>query len=304
MLMDVIKLNIDFLCMFITVVELASISKAAEELNISQSALSQRIKVLEKQYGASLLERSYKGVIPTTVGHIVYQHSKNIRATHEQLLEAIVKSKMGYQSIHILATPTIYSCVLPCALYDIKTNYPSYDLKVETLPSKPLEDKISQGIADIGFIAGKPKNKQLNAKKIFSDKILFMASSTKKLPKKILLKELYHQPLIMLSKEQKTRQILDRHLEKNNINTDDLHILYTLDSIESIKLSVLNGYGLAFLPYMAIKKELYYKQLQIIEISDFNLENHYYSIQKQTSKDFEIAKILRYIEKNIIDIIC
>ena len=302
--MDVIKLNIDFLSMFITVVELASISKAAEELNISQSALSQRIKVLEKHYEASLLERSYKGVIPTKIGHIVYQYSKNIKSSHDQLLDEIIKDKIGYQSVHILATPTIYSCVLPCALYDIKTNYPSYALKVETLSSKPLEDKISQGIAHIGFIAGKPRNKQLIAKKIFSDKIFLVANTTTKLPKKISMQELHLQPLLMLSKEQKTRQILDNYLEKKGIDTKNLQILYTLDSIESIKLSVLNGYGLAFLPYMTIKKELYNKQLQTIELSDFNLENHYYSIQKQTSKDFEIANILKYIEKNIIDIIC
>ncbi len=69
-------------------------------------------------------------------------------------------------------------------------------------------------------------------------------------------------------------------LGKNGILISQLHIPYTLESTESIKLSAINGFGLAFLPYMAIKKELYNKQLRIIECPCLEFDNEYYSIKK------------------------
>ena len=297
-------MNIDFLKMFIHVIELNSISKAAEDMDISQSALSQRIKSLENQMGGQLLERSYKGVAPTSLGEIVYRHGKGIASSYEQMLNEIAREKCSEQSIHILSTPSLYSHVLPCALYEIKTNYPLYTLRVETLPSRVVEDKIALGIADIGFIAGKPKNRELISKKIFSDKIFLVASPHLEIPKEITINQLYDHPIIMLSKLQKTRQLLDRYLKGLGVDTDRLRTLYTLDSLESIKLSAINGYGLAFLPYTVIKKELHKKQLQITELNGLNLESHYYSIKNPRSKNVETRQAIDYIEENIIDIIC
>lgn len=297
-------MNIDFLKTFIHVIEQSSISKAAEDMNISQSALSQRIKSLEDQWNGKLLERSYKGVFPTNLGEIVYHHGKNISSSYEQMLMEITQEKSADQNIHILSTPTLYSHVLPCALYEIKTSYPLYTLKVETLPSKVLEDRITQGFADIGFIAERPQNKSLVTKKIFSDKVFLVASPHIDIPKELTATQLYDHPFLMLPNAQKTRQILDFHLKKLGVDTEKLQILYTLDSVESIKLSTINGYGLTFLPYTVIKKELHKKQLQIVELSDFNLEIDYYSIKSPKPRNLGISEAIEYIEKNIIDIIC
>lgn len=110
----------------------------------------------------------------------------------------------------------------------------------------------------------------------------------------------------MLVKTQKTRQIIDKVLTRNGIQIHRLHIPYTLESTESIKLSAINGFGLAFLPYMAMKKELYHKQLRIIDCPCLEIENDYYSIRhsSQTPVNHESSKLIKYMERVLKETIC
>ncbi|MEM1484177.1 LysR family transcriptional regulator [Oscillospiraceae bacterium PP1C4] len=299
-------MNIEYLKMFLCVVQQGSISKVAEHMHISQSALSQQIKTMEQLLGATLLIRSPKGVFPTKAGEIVYEYAQIIEGSYEQMLHEIAGTQNQNKTLHILSTPIVYSYALPCTLYHVKTNYPAYTLKMETLASAALEDKIAQGYGDIGFIVGKPENKALISKKVFSDTIYLVAGQDIEIPDKISFDQLYKYPLLMLSKTQKTRKILDEYLHKIGIDLNRLQILYDLDSTESIKLSAVRGFGLAFMPYMAIKKELYNKQLRIVEIDGFDLENHYYAIRKPQSEhtEPELLKLISFIEKILKDTVC
>lgn len=299
-------MKVDFLSMFIHVVEQKSISKVADNMNISQSALSQRIKTMEETLDVQLLERTYKGITPTEFGEVVYKRGKHIIHSYEQMLNDLAEMQNKNRTIHILSSATMYSYVLPCTLYHLKKNYPSYTPQIEVESSHITEEKVTNGFADMGFIIGKPINKNLISKKIFSDKMFLVANNEVSIPNKITLKELYQHPMLMLSKEHKSRQILYHHLKEIGVDTEKLQVLYNLNSSESIKVSVINGYGLAFLPYTAIKKELYNKQLRIIELHDFHFEEHYYLIKKQRPEhtDADTLKVIDYIEKSIIDTIC
>ena len=210
------------------------------------------------------------------------------------------------KTVHILATHCAYSYALPCSLFHVKNQYPDYTLNMEIMPSNTIEEKISKELADMGVIIGKPKDKSLSAKKVFSDRVFLVAGEKMDVPNYLNCLEIYNYPLLMLKKEQKTRQVLDKTLRKNGIHTDRLLIPYTLESTESIKLSAINGFGLAFLPYMAIKKELYNKQLRIIECPCLEFENDYYAIKKATNNPLnnEFLKFIKYVETTLKETIC
>ena len=299
-------MNVQNLKMFIKIVEMGSISKAAERMNISQSALSQQLRSMELEIGTRLFERNFNGVIPTDAGDIVHHHAMEIASSYDRMFLDISNAQNQNKTIHIIANPCIYSYALPCTLYHVKNNYPQYTLQMEVMSSQTIEGKITKGQADMGIIIGKPKDKHLSSKKIFTDRFCLVAGEKMQVPAKLTSEELYRYPLLMLVKNQKTRQLIDKSLIKNGIQIGRLHILYTLESTESIKLSAINGFGLAFLPYMAIKKELYHKQLRIIDCPGLEFENDYYSIKRlnDVPASIESAKLIKYIEKILRDTIC
>ena len=299
-------MNINHLKMFVSIVNHRNISKVAETMHISQSALSQQIRSMEQEFNATLLERSPNGVVPTYIGSIVYQKAKEIISTYDDIFVSINNAQNKNKSVHIIATPVAYSYALPCTFFHVKNNYPAYSLEVEVMTSDITEEKILKGVGDMGIIVGKPKDKSLVSKKVFSDHVYLVTKEDSNIPHQIDCEDIYKYPILMLVETQKTRQILNKNLTKIGIDINNLNIPYTLESTESIKLSALNGYGLAFLPYMAIKKELYQKQLRIVKCDCLNIENSYYSIRRKENEHIntELSKIIMYIEKILEDTIC
>lgn len=299
-------MNINHFKMFVQIVEQGSISKVSEQMNISQSALSQQVRTMEQEFNASLLERTSKGVFPTPIGILVYNKSQEMLGTYDEMLSSISYLQNQDKALRILATPTAYSYALPCTFYHVKNKYPHYSLDMEVMSSTLIEEKILKGYGDMGVIVGKPKNKNLVSKKFFSDRIYLVAGKDFITPPTINCQELYNYPLLMLTNTQKSRQLLDKQLKNLGITINKLHIPYTLESTESIKLSAINSYGLAFLPYMSIKKELYLKQLRIIDFEGSELETHFYSIKRPTYSHLnpQVTQIITYIEKITKDTIC
>lgn len=296
-------MNIHSLQMFVKIVESGSISKTAEQKNISQSALSQQLRVMEREFDAQLFERTYQGVIPTYIGMIVYNRAHEILSNYDRMLSDIENAQKRNKAIHILASPSIYSYALPFSVYQAKSKYPEYDVNMEMMSSRIIEEQISQGCADMGIIIGKPKDKKLSAMKVFSNQVYLVAGEKMSTPSHLDNQDIYQYPLIMLVKTRKTRQVLDHILDKNGVSINRLQIPYTLESLESIKLSVMNGFGLAFLPYMVIKKEIYDKQLRIIEYS--NLEFEYYSIKNShRAPACHELKIIKYFEEQLKETVC
>jgi molybdate transport repressor ModE-like protein len=245
-------MNIDNLRMFIQIVSLGSISKAAGQMHISQSALSQQVKALENLLNCSLLERSNKGVRTTSAGEIVYKYALQITSTYDQMLKDINLLAGETRTLNILAAPVICSYALPCTLYHIKKNYPTFVLEMTALPSHQVEEQLVAGRGDIGFTVGPPQLSGLEGKKVISDRIHLVAGKNETIPSHITADRLASYPLLMLPKNYRSRTLLEDYLTQTGIDVANLKILYHLDSIESLKLSAINGYGLAFLPYMAI----------------------------------------------------
>lgn len=299
-------MNIQNLKMFLKIVESGSISKAAEQMNISQSALSQQLRVMEQEIGSLLFERNYSGVIPTEAGSIVYQRAIEMVSSYDRMFLDIANAQNQNKVIHIIANPCVYSYALPCTMFHVKNSYPQYTLQMEVMSSSQIEDKIAKGYGDMGIIIGKPKNKSLSSKKVFSDRFFLVAGEKMEIPESLSCEDLYRYPLLMLVKTQKTRQLIDKVLSRNGIQISRLHIPYTLESTESIKLSAMNGFGLAFLPYMAMKKELYHKQLRIIDCPCLEFENGYYSIRhsNQVPIGSESSKLIHYMERVLKETIC
>lgn len=299
-------MNLDTLFMFAKIVESGSMTQAAEQLHISQPALTQQIKSLENQLHCCLLERSNKGVLPTADGNIVYEGALELQERYHRMLDDLNSLHHNCQALRVAATPFVYSYALPCTLFDIKKKFTNFSLEISAQHSCAAEVSVANHKAEIGLISGKPENTALSSKLVFSDRMYLTAGADMSCKEKLTTEELYQYPLLMLPPAQKTRKLLNRSLEKIGVDLSRLQILYHLDSVESIRQSAINGYGLAFLPYMAMKKELYGKQLRIIELEGFQMQNDYYMIKHPSvvQERDELPKLISYLERTLKNTMC
>lgn len=268
-----IVMNISLYQSLINVAKFESITYAAQQANISQPALSQQIRSLEEEMDVQLFNRSPRGVTLTDQGKVFVEYAQQIVDTHHEMIHAMQTPSCS--TLTIYSTPIINSYALPCTLFHVSQNFDNYSLNLETFPSDTVEKAIANGRAHIGFIVGESQHPELISIPAFKDPYYLATSYDSNLPETLDIDELANYPLLMLANSQKSRLLLNQYLNTIGVNIDSLKIPYDMDSIESIKTSITRGYGLAFLPYMVIKKELYNKQLRIVRLKGFDYQCQY-----------------------------
>ncbi|MCD5414995.1 MAG: LysR family transcriptional regulator [Clostridiales bacterium] len=270
-------MHIENLRFFYMVGKAKSISKIASEVHISQSALSQQIQKLENNLGFNLLSRSNKGVELTEKGQIVFKYADHIVRTYTKMQSDLNSHE---SIIRIEATYPVATYALPCTLYRMKKKFPKHKYELISNSSENIIQNILNDICDIGFVNGSTNIESIQSLYVGSDKIVLVAEANTNIPAQIDMKDLLNHTLIMLNNRFEIRKTIASKLKEIGYTCNDLNIIFNLDSLEAIKASISKGYGLAFLPYMSIKKELYTKQFKSVKIAGFDPVNEIHLMNK------------------------
>ncbi|MFZ7121091.1 MAG: LysR family transcriptional regulator [Eubacteriaceae bacterium] len=291
-------MHIEYLEYFYKVATAKSISKVANSAHISQSALSQQISKLEDILGCKLLERSNKGVELTEKGSIVLKYVDNIVRTYDTMLEHLEMENESAQNIKIEACWSIATYSLPCVMYKVKKKFPQNSYELNANETNKIEENVMNNICDLGVIYGKPNSNKLSYQKIGVDKLVLVSSPNYKISDEIAFEELVNYPFI-LNDNMHVKDPIAQKMKTIGYKIEQLNILYNSDSAESVKSSVLNEYGIGFLPYISIKKDLYRKQLKLIKIKDFIIEYDMYLIYDKRVSDNKVLNDFIQYFKNI-----
>ena len=252
-------LNYELYKVFYQVAVDLSFSKAAEKLFISQSAVSQNIKNLEKELKTKLFIRSTKNVQLTEAGKILFEHIEpafNLIENGEKSIKEINALKRG--EIHIGANDTISKDYLLPYLKKFHQLYPEIQIQITNRTSSTCIELLKQNKVDL-IISNLPNPKitdQMEFKEIFSFNDIFIASDEFKQlrRRKISLEDLKNYPLLMLEAKTTTRKFLEKSLTEMGINIEAAVELGSVDLlIEMTKI----GLGIAFVPEycLNLKKE-------------------------------------------------
>lgn len=297
-------MNIERLFLFTDILETGSMTQTARRMHLSQSALTQQIKTLEQQIGVRLLERSNKGVRPTAAGEVVYKAALDIQEIYQSMARELELMQSDAQILRIAATNLVYTYALPCTLFDLKKRFPTFRIETIAMPSGQIEEKVALGKVDIGIIVSAPSDGNLQDKIVFSDRICLTAGREFTFDHPVTPDALYDLPLLLLSRPHRSRLLLENHLANMGMDVSRLHVIHSFDATETIRQSAINGFGLAFLPYSAIKKDLYNQQLQTVPISGFDLEYEYHMIARPAKENTQLSRLLAYLGKTLQDTIC
>ncbi|AFA49016.1 LysR family transcriptional regulator [Acetobacterium woodii] len=289
-------MQIEYLENFYKVAKAKSISKVASDTHISQSALSQQVSKLENDFNCILFERSNKGVELTEKGKIVYQYAGNIVRTFYMMQQKLEESDNINKDIRIESFWTIANYSLPCVMFRVKKRFPHNNYEIKSNKAHEIEENIVNNICDLGVIYGKPRDPKLAYYKIGVDRLILIAAADYQIPDKIKLEELFKYPLIILNDNMDLTDMIANKIKAEGKQPDSLNVMFKSDSVESVKASVLNGFGIGFIPYISIKKELYRKQIKLIEITDMVIEYEMYLIYDGNSEDKTLNDFIKYFK--------
>jgi DNA-binding transcriptional LysR family regulator len=250
--------NLELYRVFYTVAKCGSLTKAAEELYISQPAVSQAIKQLETQLGGQLFTRTHKGMQLSETG------GKQIFGVVEQALKLFDQAESKYAELKDTATGVVRICasdtvsthfLLPY-VKKYHEKYPDVNLILQNCTSSETIELLKNKKGDIGFVNLPIDDSDINlSSTVMQLHDTFVANDKFKelFNKTIDLKKLQEYPLLMLELNTATRQAIVSFAHSQGIH---LHPEIELASLELMVELAKNGIGIACIPREFVKHEL------------------------------------------------
>lgn len=250
--------NLELYRVFYTVAKCGSLTRAADELFISQPAVSQAIKQLESQLGGQLFNRTHKGMELSEVG------GKQIFPIIEQALKLFDEAEnkyftlkdTAYGVLRICASDTVSTHFLLPIIKEYHERYPDVNLILQNCTSSETIDMLKRNKADIGFVNLPIDDADVNlSKTVMHLHDTFVASEKfKELTKGVVdLKRLQDYPLLMLELNTATRQAIVSFAHSQGIH---LHPEIELASLELMTSLAKSGIGIACIPREFVLHEL------------------------------------------------
>ena len=250
--------NLELYRVFYTVAKCGSLTKAAEELYISQPAVSQAIKQLESKLGGQLFNRTHKGMELSDKG------GKQIFGLVEQAIKLINEAESRYAElkdtatgvVRICASDTVSSHFLLPYIKAYHEKYPDVNLMLQNYRSNETIELLKNNKGDIGFVNLPLDDSDINlSNTVMQLHDTFVASEKfKELTKGVVdLRRLQDYPLLMLKLNTATRQAIVSFAHSHDIH---LHPEIELASLELMTELAKNGIGIACIPREFVSHEL------------------------------------------------
>lgn len=259
---------------FLVVARRLSFTKAAEELYITQPAVTKQINVLEHNLNTKLFERKGTHIELTRSGKILVEYGQKIEKLYEQLyfdLNILNQKEKGKLSIGASTTVTHY--VLPQLLANFLKKFEDISINIINGNTEQIEKSLRKNEIDLGIIEGQSKRSEIHYSEFLEDEIVFVVRNSHPAARKnmISLDELRLLPLVIRENGSGTREVISFHLKKYNLNFNDFNVALEFGSTEGIKNYILNSDTVAILSLNSILKELHRNELTVLKIKDIRI---------------------------------
>lgn len=227
--------NLEYYKVFYFVASCGSVTMAAEQLAISQPAVSQSVRQLEQALGIKLFKRTAKGVCLTTEGQVLFEYvAKGYEWIRQGERKLAQMKNLDQGEINIGASDMTLRFYLLPFLEQFHQQYPGIKVTVSNAPTPRTLEYLKQGKIDFGIVSSPfPSEKGIASRKVKEIEDVFVAGKAFSdcRDKQISFSMLEQLPLILLEKRTSTRSFLDSFLEKKKIRLKPEFELATSDMI-------------------------------------------------------------------------
>lgn len=251
---------------FLAVARHLSFTKAAEELLISQPAVTKHIAEIERAVGRPVFHRSKRSIELTPEGEILMAHALKIEAQYRQITDDMAQcTGVAKGKLTVGASTTIAQYILPGIAARFKHEHPNVELSIMSGNSTYIEKLLTDERIDIGMIESNSNRTELHYRAFANDEIVLVGASAANIPSSVTANELKQQKIALREMGSGTLDVVMAALRKNGIKPSDLNIDIRIDSTEGIKRYIQYSSTLAFLSMFTIVNELKLNKLKIID---------------------------------------
>ncbi len=262
---------------FVAVVDCSSFSRAAEELNLTQPAVTAQIQALERDLGARLLERLPRQVLLTPAGEALLPYARgivNLEREGKEALAALQGLRAG--CLRVGASPTIGTYLLPQVLGEFKRRYPGLRVIAEIEPSQRVAEALAMHALDLGLVEAPVQSDALEIAPFLTDEMVLAVPAGHPWAGRssIRLEELAHEPMIVREPTSSTRRLVEGRLRAAGVEAQPA---LELGGIEAIKNAVAAGLGVTFISRVALSGEGL-QRLVVVPVEGLDLRRPLYRL--------------------------
>ncbi len=254
---------------FHTVARLLSFTKAAENLHMTQPAVTFQVRQLEEYFNTRLFDRTHNRISLTEAGQRVYEFSDRIFELYSEMENAVRDMTGEISGVLVIgASTTIAEYLLPALLGDFKKKYPDVNVHLKVSNSDGIVSMVENNDIDLGVVEAPVMNKNLVVEECRKDRLVAIVPPRHALAAgaQVCLSDLMTEAYIAREEGSGTREVIQDYMEGLGVHPNDLHVAMELGSPEAIKGAVEAGMGVSIVSEVTIHKELQLNTLVALEL--------------------------------------
>lgn len=281
---------------FLKICQTQSVTKASEELHLTQPAVSIQLKNLQDQFEIPLTEVVGRKIFITEFGKEIAEAAENIlNQVHAINYKTLAhKGKLaGRLKISVVSTGKY---VMPYFLTNFLKQHEGIELLLDVTNKLKVIESLEKNEVHFSLVSVLPENLQIEKAELMQNKLFVVSNTQQKFKKKIYDKTIFETlPLIYREQGSGTRQTMEKFIQRNNL---PVRKKMELTSNEAVKQAVIAGLGCSIMPLIGIKNELQNGELQIIPVKDFPIKSVWNLIWVKGKNHSPVAlAYLNYLKK-------
>jgi LysR family transcriptional regulator, low CO2-responsive transcriptional regulator len=255
-------------------------TRAAEELHLTQPAVSMQVKQLEESLGIALFEQLGKRIHLTEAGQELLGYARNITQQLDEL-ESVLNRMKGFGGGRLrISVATTANYFIPTLLGSFSRRYPDVTVSLDVTNRETLLRQLSENTVDLVVMGQPPAEADVTAHAFMDNPLVVVAPPDHPLAKqtKIPLARLQEETFLVRESGSGTRIAMERFFSERGMR---LKTGMEVGSNEAIKQSVQAGLGLGLLSRATIEQELTLKRLVVLDVADLPIMRHWYVVHRK-----------------------
>lgn len=266
-----------------------SFTRAAEELHLTQPAVSMQIRQLEENIGLAMFEPLGRQVDLTEAGHALHgyvQRIDEILAEAEEVFEGMKGLRRGHLRVSVASTANYFATRL---LADFFKQYPEVDMTLDVTNRASLLRQLANNETDIVIMGEPPSSMDLEAEPFMENPLVAIAAPEHPLAAKgnIPFATLAKERFVVRERGSGTRGAITRHFERRGLK---LHTGLEMGSNEAIKQAVEAGLGLGIVSLHTLELELETGRLAVLQAADLPIRRHWYMVHRRGKRNTPVTQ--------------
>jgi DNA-binding transcriptional LysR family regulator len=250
----------------VRVVDAAGVTRAAEQLGLTQPAVTKQLNRLEEDVGAMLLWRQGRTLRLTAAGEVLYNYARRITQLSDDALEAVhALYEPGRGEVRVAAVSTVALTALPDILAQFSHRYPQVKVHVTIGEIQDNVDRLLTGDAALALVTVPVAHPQIVSLPLYADSVVLVASPERAqaLPDKLTAEVLSSLDQISYQAPSRFRTFVDGMLERHGVLP---RVIMEFNSHDAVRQMVELGLGVAFMPESVVRRDLSAGRLSVLEV--------------------------------------